>query len=92
MGIFGEVECDGEAETSSRRGKPDYKKLIQIQQAKNIASINLKSMLLSYLDTYELYNARRINDLFTLSSLIGYLELEIRNGYNVEVELAKQQK
>lgn len=90
-GVFdGESGSEMMPETESRRCKPDYEKLIESQRTKNVCSSLLKNALLNYLDIHGL-NSRRSNE-FTLSSLLGSLELEIRYGtVNID-KLIKQQE
>jgi hypothetical protein len=90
-GIFdGESGPEMMAETESRRCKPDYEKLIGSQRTKNIASNNLRNAILDYLDNHGL-TSRRSNE-FTLTSLLGALELEIRYGMINVDKLIKQQE
>jgi len=77
-------------EQEARRCKPDYEKLIKIQKDKNTVSTNLKNAVFDYLDVWSSYS--RKNPEFTLPSLIGSLELEIRYGEVAIEKLIKQQE
>jgi hypothetical protein len=90
MTVFNEDGPMGYAE-ESRVCKRDYEKLIKDQQTKNAASIGLLDSLYHYLNVNNLITGGRKSE-FTLPSLVGSLELEIKYGKKVVENLIKEQE
>lgn len=90
-GVFdGNSDFEPMAETQAQRCKPDYEKLIKSQKTKNTVSTNLRDAILDYLDVFGI-NSRRTSE-FTLPSLLGSLELDIRYGAIAVDKLIEQQE
>lgn len=86
MNIFDGGNEMGYPEDSERRCKPDYESQIKKEQEQVAVSRKLLQVLYEYIDVFGSYRSRKEYQ-FTIASLIGALNLEIKSGEKIITNL-----